>query len=72
MVAAYEQAAALLRPARVACVTVNCQDLDDEGSRAEIERTEEATGLPAGDVLRGDAPKLWEAVAASLPGGSAA
>ena len=66
MVAAYEHAAALLRPAKVACVTVNCQDLDDAGARAEIERVEDATGLPAGDVLRGDPAKLWAAVAAAL------
>ena len=68
MVAEYEHTAALLRPAKVACVAVNCQDLDDEDARAEIERVEDATGLPAGDVLRGDAAKLWAAVAASLPG----
>jgi uncharacterized NAD-dependent epimerase/dehydratase family protein len=67
MVSVYEQSAALLRPAKVACVTVNCQDLDDDEARAEIERIEASTGLPAGDVLRGDAPKLWEVVAANLP-----
>jgi uncharacterized NAD-dependent epimerase/dehydratase family protein len=66
MVSAYEQTAALLRPARVACVTVNCHDLDDDAARAEIERIEDLTGLPAGDVLRGDAAKLWAAVAAAL------
>jgi uncharacterized NAD-dependent epimerase/dehydratase family protein len=67
MVSTYEQAAALLRPAKVACVTVNCQHLDDDGARAEIERIEDSTGLPAGDVLRGDAAKLWAAVSAALP-----
>jgi uncharacterized NAD-dependent epimerase/dehydratase family protein len=66
MVAEYEQAAALLRPAKVACVTVNCQDLDDDAARAEIVGVEDSTGLPAGDVLRGDAAKLWSAVAAAL------
>ena len=66
MVAEYEHAAALLRPAKVACVSVNCQDLDDEDARAEIERIEDSTGLPAGDILRGDAAKLWAAVAAAL------
>jgi uncharacterized NAD-dependent epimerase/dehydratase family protein len=66
MVSEYEQAAALLRPATVACVTVNCHDLDDDAARAEIERIEDSTGLPAGDVFRGDAAKLWAAVAAAL------
>jgi D-glutamate N-acetyltransferase len=66
MVSEYEHAAALLRPAKVACVTVNCQDLDDDATRVEIERVEDSTGLPAGDVLRGDAAKLWAAVAAAL------
>ena len=67
MIAAYESAAATLRPATVACVAVNCRGLDDAGARRAIEEVSAETGLVAGDVLRGDAPKLWEAVEAALP-----
>jgi uncharacterized NAD-dependent epimerase/dehydratase family protein len=66
MVKLYEQLAAVNRPAKVACVAMNTQGLDEEAARREIEAAEEATGLPAGDVLRGDAPRLWTAVEAAL------
>jgi uncharacterized NAD-dependent epimerase/dehydratase family protein len=71
MIRLYEQAAAIVRPARVACVSLNCAGLDDEGRRRAIEETEAATGLPAGDPLGGDAAKLWDAVARGLPTDSA-
>jgi uncharacterized NAD-dependent epimerase/dehydratase family protein len=66
MIAVYESAAATLRPAPVACVALNCGGLDDAAARRAIEEVESETGLPAGDVLRGDAPKLWDAVEAAL------
>jgi uncharacterized NAD-dependent epimerase/dehydratase family protein len=62
MVATYELMAQTLRPAPVACVAVNTRDLTETESAAEIDRIQEATGLPTGDVLRGDSPKLWNAV----------
>lgn len=62
MIAVYEGAAATLRPAPVACVALNCGGLDDAASRRAIDEIEDATGLPTGDVLRGDTPKLWAAV----------
>jgi uncharacterized NAD-dependent epimerase/dehydratase family protein len=66
MVAAYEAMAVAVRPARVACVAVNCRGLDDDGARRVLREVEDETGLLAGDVLRGDAPRLWEAVEGAL------
>lgn len=69
MIRVYEEAAATLRPARVACVAVNCAGLSPEDARTELARTEDATGLPTGDVFAGDAPKLWSAIESVLEGG---
>jgi uncharacterized NAD-dependent epimerase/dehydratase family protein len=68
MVATYELMARPLRPAPVACVAVNTRGLSDEQASSEIARIQEETGLPTGDVLRGDAPNLWTAVAKVLGG----
>ena len=62
MVATYESMAQTLRPAPVACVAVNTRGLTKTEAADEIDRIEETTGLPAGDVLRGDSSKLWSAV----------
>jgi uncharacterized NAD-dependent epimerase/dehydratase family protein len=66
MVAAYEAAAATMRPAPVACIALNCRGLDYEGRKAAIAEVEDEAGLPAGDVLAGDAAKLWAAVSSTL------
>lgn len=66
LVTAYETLAAINRPAKVACVSLNCHGLSDGDAVAAIAQAERETGLPAGDPLRGDAPKLWDAVAAAL------
>lgn len=67
MIDAYELNAATVRPAKVACVAVNCGGLTD-GERARvIADVERETGLPAGDVMSGDAPKLWAAVEEAMP-----
>jgi uncharacterized NAD-dependent epimerase/dehydratase family protein len=65
-VAMYESLASVTRPAKVACVSINCHGLDDEAARAAIEAAEDETGLPAGDVFLGHAPRLWDAVAELL------
>ena len=65
MVKGYEAVASMVRPARVACISLNCKGLDPRAAREEIARVEAETGLPAGDVVAGDAPKLWDAVARS-------
>ena len=62
----YEETAATVRPARVACVAVNCRGLDDDEARREIAAIEDEVGVPAGDVFRDDAPRLWAAVAEAL------
>lgn len=66
LVTAYETLAAINRPAKVACISLNCHGLSDGDAVAAIAQAERETGLPAGDPLRGDAPKLWDAVAAAL------
>lgn len=66
MVATYESMASTLRPAGVACVAVNCGGLERNEARRAIASVEDATGLPAGDVLAGDASRLWLEVAAAL------
>lgn len=66
MIAVYEQMASTVRPAKVACVSLNCRHLGAKEARAAIARIEDQTGLPAGDVWSGDGGKLWEAVASLL------
>lgn len=62
----YESIASAVRPCRVACVAVNCRGLSKDEARAAVEEVAEQTGLPAGDVMAGDAPALWKSVAAAL------
>jgi uncharacterized NAD-dependent epimerase/dehydratase family protein len=66
MIAMYETLAATVRPAKVACVALNCRGLPADFARRAIEETEDVTGLPAGDVLAGEGPRLWGAVNAAL------
>jgi uncharacterized NAD-dependent epimerase/dehydratase family protein len=49
-------------------VAVNTRGLSDEQANEEIARIERETGLATGDVLRGDALKLWAAVLKALGG----
>ena len=62
----YEDAAATVRPARVTCVSVNCRGLSDADAERAVSEIEDELGLPAADVFRGGADKLWAAVAGSL------
>jgi uncharacterized NAD-dependent epimerase/dehydratase family protein len=66
MVRVYEETAATVRPARVACVAVNCRGLDDADAERAIAEIEDDLDLPAGDVFRGHSPKLWDAIAGEL------
>lgn len=66
MVETYQSIASVVRPCRVACVAVNCRGLSRVEARAAIDEVSGATGLPAGDVMAGDAALLWDAVAAAL------
>jgi D-glutamate N-acetyltransferase len=67
MVTAYESAAATVRPARVACIALNCQGMSGSDGRDFMAEIEDETGLPVGDVWAGDAEKLWAATVAALP-----
>jgi uncharacterized NAD-dependent epimerase/dehydratase family protein len=67
MVRVYEETAATVRPARVACVSINCRGLSDDEAAREIARMEDEVQLPAADVFRPGGPaKLWDAVADAL------
>ena len=66
MVQGYERMAAVNRPARVACISVNTKGLPESEARDEIASIEDETGLLAGDVMAGDAPKLWATVKSAL------
>jgi uncharacterized NAD-dependent epimerase/dehydratase family protein len=67
VVALVERLAAPVRSARVAAVAVNTGGLDDDAARAAVEEVAGATGLPAGDVARGGAGVVLDAVLAALP-----
>jgi uncharacterized NAD-dependent epimerase/dehydratase family protein len=69
IVRTYESIASVVRPCRVACVAVNCRGLSRNEARKAIDDVSEQTGLPAGDVMAGDAPALWAAVDAALAQG---
>lgn len=66
MIRTYESLASFVRPARVACVSLNCKGLSESDADAAIAVVERETGLPAADVNRGGADRLWDAVAATL------
>jgi uncharacterized NAD-dependent epimerase/dehydratase family protein len=66
MVAEYQRNASHVRPAKVACVAVNCGGLSARERDRAVGEVEDLTGLPAGDVLAGGAPKLWAAVEREL------
>ena len=66
MIATYEDMASVVRPAKVACVALNCKGLDPDAARRAVEELEDETGLVCGDVLAGDAARLWKAVAETL------
>ncbi len=65
----YESIASVVRPCRVACVAVSCRGLSPDDARKAIDEIADETGLPAGDVMTGDAPALWAAVEEALAQG---
>jgi uncharacterized NAD-dependent epimerase/dehydratase family protein len=66
MIEAYEDAASLLRPAKVACIAVNCRGLNEDARRRALAEIEDETGLVAGDVMAGGGNRLWDAVDRAL------
>jgi uncharacterized NAD-dependent epimerase/dehydratase family protein len=67
MVRVYEELAATVRPAKVACIALNCLGLSEFDASAAKQLVADETGLVVGDPLAGEAPQLWEAVASVLP-----
>lgn len=66
LIAAHEGLLAHVKPARVAAIALDTSALDERGAAEAIAAIERETGLPAGDPVRGDGPKLWNALAAQL------
>jgi uncharacterized NAD-dependent epimerase/dehydratase family protein len=62
----HERIALSLRPARVACLALNTDGLDDESARGAIAAAAAETGLPAGDPVRFGAGPLLDAVLAAF------
>jgi uncharacterized NAD-dependent epimerase/dehydratase family protein len=59
----HERILARVKPARCVAIALNTAELDDVHARAAIAAAEAETGLPADDVVRFGAAKLWAAVA---------
>jgi uncharacterized NAD-dependent epimerase/dehydratase family protein len=66
MIESYESNARTVRPAKVACVAMNCKGLDGKSRRDAIAEVEDITGLPAVDPFSDGALKLWRAVRSEL------
>jgi uncharacterized NAD-dependent epimerase/dehydratase family protein len=66
LIAAYENVAEPVRPARVAAIALNTSDLDEDAARAAIADAERETGLPADDVVRFGPARVLQAVLDAL------
>jgi len=60
LIGAYERMAALLKPAPVVGIALNCFDVDDRAARDFARRIEDETGLPAVDPVKFGADPLLE------------
>jgi uncharacterized NAD-dependent epimerase/dehydratase family protein len=65
LIADYERMARYVRPAPVVAVALKTNRLDERTARDEIERVQQATGLPADDPVRFGAGRLLDAVLAA-------
>jgi uncharacterized NAD-dependent epimerase/dehydratase family protein len=61
LVARAEEAAAWVRPARVAAIALNTRGLSDDEAQAAIDAAAQETGLPAGDPVRFSGDALLDA-----------
>jgi len=66
LIAAYERAAAPVRPTRVAAIALNTSDLDEDAARAAIADAERETGLVSDDVVRFGPERVLDAVLRAL------
>ncbi len=62
MIAQYETMAALIKPAKVIGLALNCFDLSKSEAQETIRAAEAETGLPATDVVRFGTDKLVDAI----------
>ena len=62
LIAAYERAAAPVRPTRVGAIALNTSDLDEDSARAAIADAERETGLVSDDVVRFGPERVLDAV----------
>jgi uncharacterized NAD-dependent epimerase/dehydratase family protein len=62
MIKLHEDLTRPIKPCRVIGISLNTEMLGDEQARAEIEKVEKETGLPAIDPVRFGCDKLMEAV----------
>ncbi len=67
LVSAYEAIARPVRSAVVAAIALNTSTLDEDAARSAVTAAEDATGLPADDVVRFGAGRVLDAVLAALP-----
>ncbi len=58
----WEEVAALVNPAKVVAVALNCADYGDEQARDAIREAEDETGLPATDVVKFGPEKIVRAL----------
>jgi uncharacterized NAD-dependent epimerase/dehydratase family protein len=65
LIADYERMARYVRPARVVCVALKTNRLDEAAAREAIAEVEAATGLPTDDPVRFGAARLLDAVLAA-------
>jgi uncharacterized NAD-dependent epimerase/dehydratase family protein len=66
LVRMYESLAGTVKPARVLGIALNTGGMSDAAARQEIEKAANETGLPADDVVRFGARKLYDAIAPGL------
>jgi len=66
LVALHEELCATVKPASVVGIALNTFGLDDAAAAEEIARAREETSLPADDVIRDGAARLWGAIAPKL------
>ena len=66
LIAVHETLLGTIKPAPVAGIALNTRALSEERARAEIARAREETGLPADDVVRFGAQRLYDEIAPQL------
>ena len=62
----HEALLATVKPAKVAGIALNTRGLSDEQARAEVQRARSETSLPADDIVRFGADRLYAAIAGTL------